>query len=211
MRETTAKTEPISWTASAGIEISTRHRRPWQRWTFLLLFLAMGMFMKHPLWLLATSVLPVYSSTNSTIDIYKHFGNLSPYFVPDNTPASLLSGAPPGCTVDKGFLVHRHGSRQPLSDEIVAIQNLSYYINNNTDLFSAPKAALPAEYAFLTHGWNSTFTTNDLSAPGRQQLFDHGVVLKLKYPELYTDTVLVGKQDRVIEVCAIILRQAGIC
>lgn len=152
------------------------------------------------MWLLANLASPVVSAANATIDIYKHFGNLSPYFVPENRPASLLSGTPPRCTVDKGFLIHRHGSRQPLSDEIIAIQNLSYYINNNSDLFSAPKAALPAEYAFLTDGWNSSFTTDDLSAPGRQQLFDHGVALKLKYPELYTDTVLVGKQDRVIEV-----------
>jgi acid phosphatase len=188
-----------SWSASVDTGISTRHLHSWQRWPFLLLLLTMGVYWKHSLWLLATVASPVYSKNSSAIDIYRHFGNLSPYFVPDNTPFSLLSGTPPGCVVDKGFLVHRHGSRQPLSDEVGAIRNLSYYINNNTDLFSNPKIALPAEYAFLTAGWNSTFTINDLSAPGRQQLFDHGVALNLKYPQLYTDTLLVGKQDRVIE------------
>jgi acid phosphatase len=95
--------------------------------------------------------------------------------------------------------MHRHGSRQPLSDELGVIQNLAYYINNNSALFSTPEKDLPGEYDFLTAGWNSTFTTNDLSAPGRQQLFDHGVAMKLKYPSLYTDVVLAGDQDRVVE------------
>lgn len=154
---------------------------------------------KRAAWLVPSLALPVLSGTSCKFDVYKHLGNLSPYFVPDNTPASLKSSTPPGCTVEKGFLVHRHGSRNPLSDEIGAIQNLSYYINNNSALFSAPETELPAEYDFLTAGWNSTFTINDLSAPGRQQLFDHGVAMKLKYPDLYTDVVLAGDQDRVVE------------
>lgn len=160
--------------------------------------MAIGTF-KKALWFLPALASPVVSSSSCKFDLYKHLGNLSPYFVPDNTPASLKSGTPPGCTVEKGFLVHRHGSRNPLSDEVGVIRNLSYYINNNTALFSGPQTELPQEFAFLTDGWNSTFTINDLSATGRQQLFDHGVAMKLKYPELYTDVVLAGDQDRVVE------------
>ncbi|KAK6077153.1 histidine acid phosphatase [Seiridium cupressi] len=160
--------------------------------------MAVGLW-KKAVWLLPVLASPVLSGASCKFDLYKHFGNLSPYFVPENTLPSLESGTPPGCTVDKGFLVHRHGSRNPLSDEVGVIQNLSYYINNNTALFSTPQTELPKEYSFLTDGWNSTFTINDLSASGRQQLFDHGVAMKLKYPDLYTDVVLAGDQDRVVE------------
>ncbi|KAK9802414.1 putative Histidine phosphatase superfamily [Seiridium cardinale] len=160
--------------------------------------MAVGLW-KKAVWLLPVLATPVLSGSSCKFDLYKHFGNLSPYFVPENTPPSLESGTPPGCTVDKGFLVHRHGSRNPLSDEVGVIQNLSYYINSNTALFSTPQTELPKEYSFLTEGWNSTFTINDLSASGRQQLFDHGVAMKLKYPDLYTDVVLAGDQDRVVE------------
>ena len=139
------------------------------------------------------------ASAASSFNLYRHLGNLSPYFVPDNSPADLLSGVPETCTVDRAFLVHRHGSRQPISGEIQIIQALGFYISNNSALFSKPRGAAPAEYAFLTKGWASTFTVNDLSATGRQQCFDHGVALRLAYPSLYTDTVLAGGQDRVVE------------
>lgn len=80
------------------------------------------------------------------------------------------------------------------------IQALSYYINNNTALFSKPRGHAPPGFEFLSRdGWSSTFTTNDLSAPGRQQCFDHGVSFRLSYPHLYTDIILAGGQDRVVE------------
>lgn len=136
----------------------------------------------------------------SSFDLYKHLGNLSPYFQPENTPAELLSGIPESCTVDRAFLIHRHGSRQPINGEIQVIQGLSYYINNNTALFSKPRGSPPSEFAFLADkGWTSTFTINDLSAPGRKECFDHGVSFRLEYPSLYTDTLLAGGQDRVVE------------
>jgi len=147
----------------------------------------------------ASLTLTSAAKASSTFDLYKHLGNLSPYFVPSNTPASLLSGIPPTCTVDRAFLIHRHGSRQPISGEIDVIQALGYYIGNNSAIFSQPRGAVPCDFAFLTAGWESTFTINDLSAPGRQQCFDHGVDLRLAYPSLYTDTLLVGGQDRVVE------------
>lgn len=138
-------------------------------------------------------------NTTSSFNLYEHLGNLSPYFTPANTPATLHSGLPDTCTVDRAFLIHRHGSRQPITGEIEVIQALGYYIGNNSALFTSPTSAVPAEYAFLASGWQSTFTTNDLSAPGRQQLFDHGVALRLALPQLYTTILLAGGQDRVVE------------
>lgn len=158
--------------------------------------------------LLTTAIMPSLSALTQlalvpaaaqAFNLYEHLGNLSPYFTPANTPASLLSGIPESCSVDRAFLVHRHGSRQPISSELPTIQNLSYYINNNTALFNNPQGQLPSEFSFLKSGWSSSFTLNNLSAPGRQQLFDHGVALRLNYPSLYTDTVLAGNQDRVVE------------
>lgn len=146
-------------------------------------------------WLVLTSAV----NAGSAFDLYEHLGNLSPYFVPENTPPALLSGVPETCTVDRAFLIHRHGSRQPISGEIDVLRALSYYINNNTALFSSPHGSVPSEFAFLAKGWTSNFIINDLSAPGRQQCFDHGVALRLDYPSLYTDTILGGGQDRVVE------------
>ncbi|GAB7356918.1 hypothetical protein MBLNU459_g7770t1 [Dothideomycetes sp. NU459] len=143
--------------------------------------------------------LTLTSAVAGSFNLYEHLGNLSPYFTPSNTPAHLLSGTPDSCTVDKAFLVHRHGSRQPISGELPVIQNLSYYINNNTALFGKPHGSLPSEFQFLIKGWTSTFSLNDLSAVGRQQCFDHGVAFRLNYPSLYTSTVLAGGQDRVVE------------
>lgn len=147
---------------------------------------------------LAWLAIPIVSAASS-FNLYEHLGNLSPYFQPENTPAGLLSGPPETCTVDRAFLIHRHGSRQPISGEIQVIQSLGYYINNNTAIFSNPIGAPPSEFEFLTSGWTSEFILNDLSATGRQELFSHGVALRLAYPSLYTTTLLAGGQDRVVE------------
>lgn len=167
--------------------------------TALVVFLFTGIALMFGCNLRSLASLLSVLTVASSFDLYQHLGNLSPYFVPENTPPNLKSGIPDGCEVDKAFLIHRHGSRQPISGEIEVIRALSYYINNNTALFSAPQGSLPSEFSFLESGWKSTFTTNDLSGPGRQQLFDHGVALRLEYPDLYTDTLLVGGQDRVVE------------
>ncbi|KAI6083057.1 phosphoglycerate mutase-like protein [Hypoxylon rubiginosum] len=149
--------------------------------------------------LLPITLLPV-PAHHQNFELYRHLGHLSPFFVPPNTPESLDSGVPPACTISKAFLVHRHGSRHPHADELDIIQDLSYYINNNSALFSNPHAEIPDGWTFLTEGWNASFGTDDLTAPGRQQLFDHGVELRLQYPELYTETnVLAGDEDRVVE------------
>lgn len=143
---------------------------------------------------------PTTIKDHSEVDIHKHLGHLSPFFVPPNTPKSLESGTPPGCTVSKAFLIHRHGSRYPHPDELDIIQDLSYYINNNSALFSNPQSTLPKAWSFITKGWNSTLDTDALTAPGRQQLFDYGVALRLQYPDLYSETdVLAGDEDRVVE------------
>ncbi|KAK6828164.1 acid phosphatase pho5 [Apiospora arundinis] len=143
------------------------------------------------------------ASPSCHFNLYEHLGNLSPYFQPSNTLA-LSSGFPPGCSTSRAFLVHRHGSRNPLSDEIGAIRGLAYYLGNESALFSSPQAPVPDVFAFLQEeegsgGWNSTFTTNDLTEIGRKQLRDHGAALRRGYPQLSASRVLVGDQERVVE------------
>jgi len=93
--------------------------------------------------------------------------------------------------------------RDPASSPPIplSVSNNTDYINNNTEMFSNPKSKVPKAFEFLaTKGWkNEAFTTNNLSSIGRKQLFDHGVDFSLKYPGLYTNQVLAGGQDRVVE------------
>lgn len=135
-----------------------------------------------------------------TFELTQHLGNLSPYFTPSSTPRTLRTGVPEGCTVDKVFHIGRHGSRHPIPEEFPTLANLSSYINNATSLFSHPRAKVPARFAFLqSKGWVNKLVTNDLSAVGREQLFSHGVAMRLDYPQLDTKVLLAGGQDRVVE------------
>lgn len=51
--------------------------------------------------------------------------------------------------------------------------------------------------SLLSKAWTTKQGHDDLTAPGRKQLFDHGVDFNLSYPHLTTDVLLAGYQDRV--------------
>jgi acid phosphatase len=91
----------------------------------------------------------------------------------------------------------RHGSRYPLASELTSVTGLVSALANNSARIA--KAHLPSSLSFLKDGYTSTLGVNDLTAPGRQQLFDAGVKYRLRYPHLNATTVLAGYQDRVIE------------
>ena len=187
--------------ADAGLRRQVREGES-GRWAFLLALSLMVVTMLS-YWVVGTEGLAALHSPKVSGDFntYKHMGHLSPFFVPHNTPASLRSGAPPGCTTSRAFLIHRHGSRHPHDDELVVIQGLADYIKKNRETFSRPEAELPAAWSFLQEGWDaSDFVVDDLTAPGRQQLFDHGVGLRLALPDLPVGaSATVGDEDRVIE------------
>lgn len=67
----------------------------------------------------------------------------------------------------------RHGSRYPLSTELSFIQGLVYKLGNNSAAIQ--KAQLPSNLQFLKDGYTTSLGINDLTAPGRAQLFQHGV------------------------------------
>lgn len=69
--------------------------------------------------------------------------------------------------------MQRHGSRYPLASELVYITGLVNKLANASAAIK--KAKLPSGLAFLKEGYNSTLGHDDLTAPGRQQLFNHGI------------------------------------
>ncbi|KAI0749453.1 phosphoglycerate mutase-like protein [Daedaleopsis nitida] len=93
--------------------------------------------------------------------------------------------------------MHRHGSRYPLTSELVFITELVAKLGKSS--VSIQKARLPSSMDFLKHGYVSTLGHDDLTAPGRLQLFQHGVDFRLKYANLEADALLAGLQDRVVE------------
>ncbi len=140
-------------------------------------------------------------------NLYEHLGHLSPFFVPPSAAGSPRSGAPPGCVASRAFLAHRHGSRHPHADELAAVRELAGYVAGRSALFARPRAPVPPAWSFLRDeahrqlGWNDSLRTDELTAPGRQQLFDHGVALRLLHPDLYDAGAgaLAGDEDRVVE------------
>ncbi|OSD06427.1 phosphoglycerate mutase-like protein [Trametes coccinea BRFM310] len=132
----------------------------------------------------------------AAFDVASHLGNLSPYFKPP-VPAGLEAALPADCAVDQVVLMHRHGSRYPLASELVYITDLVSKLANTSAAIK--KARLPDSLAFLKDGYTSTLGHDDLTAPGRMELFDHGVNFRLKYPQLQADGILAGLQDRVVE------------
>lgn len=92
--------------------------------------------------------------------------------------------------------MQRHGSRLPLvTPDLMQIQGLVSKLANNSA--AVQKAKLPANLAFLKAGYNSTLSHDSLTIVGRKELFEHGVQIKLKYPNLSPTTLLAGLEDRV--------------
>lgn len=148
----------------------------------------------------AASLITERNAASGAWKLEHHLGNLSPYF---DAPVEghVSSGVPEGCEVESVSLIHRHGSRGPISQEIGTVRNLSYYLNNHTAQLSQPAAKLPSQFAFLAgEGWNADkLKQDDLTAVGRRELFEHGVQMRLDYPKLNTTLFLAGQQDRVVE------------
>ncbi|KAJ6624028.1 histidine phosphatase superfamily [Mycena sp. CBHHK59/15] len=125
-----------------------------------------------------------------------HLGNLAPY-APAPTSHGVTAALPADCGIEQVMLLGRHGSRFPLSSELPYITNLTVKLAGAAKAIK--KAHLPASLAFLKDGYTTVLGVNNLTAPGRRQLFDHGVDFRLRYPDLVATGVLAGNQDRVVE------------
>ncbi|CAE6401850.1 unnamed protein product [Rhizoctonia solani] len=149
-------------------------------------------------WTMSVLILgPVVSVASVTPSwVAGHLGNLSPY-AKAPVPTGVQEALPADCNVDQVFYLGRHGSRYPLASELVFVQGLSSKLAMAS--VAIHSARLPSELEFLKSGYNTTLGHDDLTGPGRLQLFEHGVNFKLKYPQLPIKELLVGGQDRVEE------------
>jgi len=136
------------------------------------------------------SAAAVESRSDGGFELFYSLGNLSPYHKAP-VPHGIQEDLPADCTIDQVMLVRfllcilittradwewqtgRHGSRFPLVSELSFIQNLTYLLGNKSETIQ--KARLPKELQFLKDGYTTTLGHDDLTAPGREQLFSHGV------------------------------------
>lgn len=83
----------------------------------------------------------------------------------------------------------RHGSRWPLASELIYITNLTAKLSASSKYIA--NIDLPENLKFIT-SYQSTLGHDNLTAPGRQQLFNHGIeYVYCKYESL--DVSLLSK------------------
>ncbi|KAH8087891.1 phosphoglycerate mutase-like protein [Cristinia sonorae] len=143
------------------------------------------------------------SSSSSHFDLFKHWGNLSPWFSVgkgtfgvDSTPE-----APETCQITGLHFLHRHGARYPTGWAAYGgPANFSSRLHN-----SASKWETHGALSFM-NDWTYKLGEEVLTPFGRQQLFDLGVSMRTKYGYLLKDFTETNKlpvfrtesQDRML-------------
>ncbi|KDQ12413.1 hypothetical protein BOTBODRAFT_634205 [Botryobasidium botryosum FD-172 SS1] len=136
-------------------------------------------------------------------DMFKSWGNLSPWYsVPSqNFGLDTTPNPPEGCKVTGLHFLHRHGARYPTSDKHDGPAILAGRLHNAT-VEGRPWTATGA-LEFL-NDWTFKLGGELLTPFGRQQLFDLGVSMRIKYGfllETFNDTLPVFRtesQDRML-------------
>ena len=124
-------------------------------------------------------------------DMFKSWGNLSPWYSVDQGAFGVSGGpeTPRGCTVEGVHILHRHGARYPT--EYTAFASPSGFAAKLHKANQGKKSKVKAkgDLEFL-NTWTYKMGHNLLTPFGRQQLFDLGVSMRLKYGfllESFTD------------------------
>ena len=127
----------------------------------------------------------------SKFDMLKSWGNLSPWFSVERGSFGVSGGpeTPLGCAVDGVHILHRHGARYPT--EYMRFASPAAFATKLHKANQGKKGKLKAKgaLAFL-NTWTYKLGHNVLTPFGRQQLFDLGVGMRLKYGfllESFTD------------------------
>ncbi|PCH38306.1 phosphoglycerate mutase-like protein [Wolfiporia cocos MD-104 SS10] len=151
-------------------------------------------------------VSPSFAKPNSNktqFDLFKHWGNLSPWFSVGKDAFGLDSSpeAPGTCRVTGLHLLHRHGARYPTEwASYGGPANLARRLNEASSTWTAS-----GSLSFL-NDWTYKLGEEILTPFGRQQLFDLGVSMRMKYGFLLknfteTNTLPVFRtesQDRML-------------
>ncbi|GJE94137.1 histidine-type phosphatase [Phanerochaete sordida] len=143
------------------------------------------------------------NKTSAKFDLFKHWGNLSPWFSVERGAFGLDSSpeVPETCRITGLHLVHRHGARYPTQfASYGGPANFSGRLNQ-----IASKWTTTGDLAFMNE-WTYKLGEEVLTPFGRQQLFDLGVATRLKYGLLLknfseTNTIPVFRtesQDRML-------------
>ncbi|KAH9951980.1 phosphoglycerate mutase-like protein [Amylocystis lapponica] len=150
-------------------------------------------------------VSPTFASANnkSHFDLFKHWGNLSPWYSVGKGAFGLDSGpeAPETCRVTGLHLLHRHGARYPT--EWASYGGPAVFASKLHKV--ASKWTATGSLSFL-NDWTYKLGEEILTPFGRQQLFDLGVSMRMKYGFLLknfteTNTLPVFRtesQDRML-------------
>ncbi|KAK4683843.1 hypothetical protein P7C73_g6377, partial [Tremellales sp. Uapishka_1] len=145
---------------------------------------------------------PKGSSNSSSVDIFKYWGNLSPWFsvpssfygLPDASPL-----VPENCSITQVHLLYRHGARYPTTG--AAPSAFATRLHNITGGFSAT-----GDLAFL-NTWTYKLGAELLTPFGRLQNFELGVAFRQQYGELLNNFTVQGalpvfrteSQDRMVK------------
>ncbi|KAF9516142.1 hypothetical protein BS47DRAFT_1341238 [Hydnum rufescens UP504] len=118
---------------------------------------------------------------NATFDIFKYWGNLSPWYsVPSQTfGLDTTPDAPEGCRITGLHFLHRHGARYPTSfASFAGPARFAQRLRNASA--DGKEWEATGDLKFLNN-WTYKLGGDLLTPFGRQQLFDLGVSMRLKY------------------------------
>jgi hypothetical protein len=128
-------------------------------------------------------------------DLFKKWGNLSPWYSVKRGAYGIDSdaGAPDGCKVTGLHLLHRHGARYPTSWAAYGgPAALAHRLNE-----AAADWTAQGDLDFLNN-WTYKLGEEVLTPFGRQQLYDLGISIRLKYGfllENFTDALPVFRTE----------------
>ncbi|ESK88274.1 acid phosphatase [Moniliophthora roreri MCA 2997] len=111
-------------------------------------------------------------------DLFRSWGTLSPWYSVGDGAFGIKSGpeTPATCRVTGLHFLHRHGARYPSSwPEYGAPANLASRLHNVTDQWTTK-----GEMEFM-NDWTYKLGEELLTTFGRQQLYDLGISMRLKY------------------------------
>ncbi|TFK45691.1 phosphoglycerate mutase-like protein [Heliocybe sulcata] len=148
-------------------------------------------------------VAPASSTASSGFDLFKKWGNLSPWYSVGRGAFGIDSGpeAPETCRITGLHFLHRHGARYPTS--WASYGGPAFLAKRLND--AAAQWNATGDLAFLNE-WTYKLGEEILTPFGRQQLYDLGVSIRMKYGFLLknfteTNTIPVFRtesQDRML-------------
>ncbi|KAH9940025.1 phytase [Epithele typhae] len=153
----------------------------------------------------APHLLPPLALKNASgFDLFTHLGNLSPWFTVKPGTFGVDAGPEPpqGCRITGLHLLHRHGARYPTASSTAYGGPAAFAARLHDSPFDW-RASGPLKFL---NDWSYKLGAEILTPFGRQQLFDLGVSMRMKYGFLLknftdTDTLPVFRtesQDRML-------------